>query len=85
VTGLQDGLLVAWAVVGTMVVAVREPIRQAALVGIMGLLAALTFFTLKAPDVALSMLVVGGLALPLMILLAAARISSDADQEESGE
>jgi energy-converting hydrogenase B subunit D len=85
VSALQGILLIIWAIVGTAVVAVREPIRQAALVGVMGLIAALTFFSLQAPDVALSMLVVGAIALPAMILLAAARVTADRDHEESGE
>ena len=81
-TALQGGLLVAWAIAGTAVVAVREPIRQAALVGVMGLIGALTFFSLQAPDVALSMIVVGSIALPLMILLAAGRIGAESDDPE---
>lgn len=77
---LQATLLVAWAVVGTAVVFVEEVVRQAALVGIMGLLSALAFFSLQAPDVALSMIGVGSLALPAMILLAAARVAEQERQ-----
>lgn len=77
---LQGCLFVAWAVVGTLVVLSGELVRQTALVGVMGLLAALAFFSVQAPDVALSMIVVGSVALPVMILLALGRIAA---QEES--
>lgn len=85
---LQGTLFVGWAVAGTLVVAVREPTRQAVLAGVMGLVAALAFFSVQAPDVALSMIVVGSLALPLMLLLALGRIRRQAQQareDEGGE
>lgn len=87
-SALQGTLFVLWAVVGTLVVVVREPVRQAVLVGVMGLVSALAFFSVQAPDVALSMLVVGGLGLPALLLLAMARIRQqelDGDGEEDGE
>lgn len=67
-------LLVLIAAAGTGAVLIREPVRQAMMVGILGLLLALLFFALRAPDVALSELVVGGAAVPLMLLLAIAKI-----------
>ena len=79
---LQGCLFVAWALVGTLVVAVRDPLRQIVLVGIMGLLAALTFFSVSAADVALSMIVVGAIALPAMLLLAAARVDVQDRQDD---
>lgn len=79
---LQGCLFVAWAVVGTLVVLMGDVVRQAALVGIMGLIAALAFFAVQAPDVALSMIVVGAVALPAMILLALGRIAA---QEQPGD
>lgn len=81
-SALQGCLFVAWGVVGTLVVVVTQPVRQAALVGIMGLLAALAFFSVQAPDVALSMIVVGAIALPVMILLALGRIAVQRRDEE---
>jgi energy-converting hydrogenase B subunit D len=81
VSALQGCLFVAWAVVGTLVVLMDDVVRQAVLVGVMGLLAGLTFFSVQAPDVALSMIVVGSVALPVMILLALGRIAA---QEQSG-
>lgn len=67
-------LLVLVAAAGTAAVLIREPVRQAIMVGILGLLLALLFFALRAPDVALSELVVGGAAVPLMLLLAIAKV-----------
>lgn len=75
-------------VCGLLVVMTREHVRQAILLGILGLLLALLFFALQAPDVALSELTVGSVALPLMILLAIAKIrmqreaAERADEEE---
>lgn len=84
---LQGCLFVAWAVVGTLVVFMGDVVRQAALVGIMGLLAGLAFFSVQAPDVALSMIVVGSVALPAMILLALGRIAAQGQSpdEDDGE
>ena len=65
-------LLVAAA--GTVVVVLRDPRRQALAVSIFGILLGILFFAVQAPDVALSEIVVGAVALPLMILLAMAKI-----------
>ena len=59
---------------GTAVVAVRDPLRQAMVASLFGILLAILFFVLQAPDVALSEIVVGAVALPLMILLSLAKI-----------
>ena len=42
-----------------------------------GILLAILFFVLQAPDVALSEIVVGAVALPLMVLLSLAKIVTD--------
>ncbi|HEU5370696.1 MAG TPA: DUF4040 domain-containing protein [Ktedonobacterales bacterium] len=73
---LQAGLLALVALGGLSVVLTRDPLRQAVVVSVYGLLLALLFFTLQAPDVALSALVVGAVVLPLMILLALAKVRS---------
>jgi energy-converting hydrogenase B subunit D len=62
------------AVVATCVALTREPLRQAMVAGIFGLLLAILFFVFQSPDVALSQIGVGSIALPLMILLALAKI-----------
>ncbi len=79
---LQAGLFVLLAVGGLAVVLMRDPLRQALLVGIYGLLLALLFFVLQAPDVALSQIVVCTLAVPVMILLTLAKVRSHGHDEE---
>lgn len=76
---LQAVLLVLVALGGLGVVLTRDPLRQAVVVGFYGLLLALLFFVFQAPDVALSALVVGTVALPLMILLALAKVRGQAE------
>ncbi len=82
---LQAGLFVLLAVGGTAVVLMRDPLRQALLVGIYGLLLALLFFALGAPDVALSQIVVCTVAVPVMILLTLAKVSGHEDGGEQKE
>jgi uncharacterized MnhB-related membrane protein len=43
------------------------------------------FFVFQAPDVALSQIVVGAVALPLMILLALAKIRRQRQAKEAGK
>jgi uncharacterized MnhB-related membrane protein len=66
--------LVLVAAAGTVVVVLRDPLRQALAVSMFGILLGILFFAVQAPDVALSEIVVGAVALPLMILLALAKI-----------
>ena len=73
-TALQAVALVLVAAGGTAVVLTREPVKQAMVASVFGLLLAILFFLFQAPDVALSQLGVGSVALPLMILLALAKI-----------
>jgi uncharacterized MnhB-related membrane protein len=56
------------------VVLARDPLRQAMVASIYGLVLGILFFVFQAPDVALSQTVVGAVALPMMILLALAKI-----------
>jgi energy-converting hydrogenase B subunit D len=62
------------ALSATCVVLARDPLRQAMLASIYGLILGILFFVWQAPDVALSQTVVGAVALPLMILLALAKM-----------
>jgi energy-converting hydrogenase B subunit D len=71
---LQASLLVFVGLGGLGVVLTREPVRQTVVLSVYGLLLALLFFVFQAPDVALSAIVVGTVALPLMILLALAKV-----------
>ena len=66
--------LVLVAVTGTLVVLIQDPLRQALTVSLFGILLGILFFAVQAPDVALSEIVVGAVALPLMILLALAKV-----------
>lgn len=67
-------LLVACSATG--VVTTRDPTSQAVALSFHGLVLALMFFVFQAPDVALSQLAVGALALPLMILLTLAKVKA---------
>jgi uncharacterized MnhB-related membrane protein len=71
---LQATILLFVAAGGTTVIFTRDPAAQALVVSFYGLLLGIMFFVFQAPDVALSQIVVGALALPLMILLALARV-----------
>jgi uncharacterized MnhB-related membrane protein len=71
---LQVFILLFVAAGGTAVVLTRDTASQAIVVSLFGLLLAVLFFIFRAPDVALSQIVVGALALPLMIMLALARV-----------
>lgn len=81
-TFLQGALLILVAVGGTFVVLTRDPLRQAVVVGVFGLLLGVLFFAFQAPDVALSEIVVGSAALPAMILLALAKLGQSREPDE---
>lgn len=71
---LVASALILVALGGTAVVICRDPLRQAIVSGAFGLLLAILFFVFQAPDVALSEIVVGTIGVPVMILLALARL-----------
>ena len=73
-TVLQVVVLGLVAVSALAVVAARDPLRQAMVASIYGLVLGILFFVFAAPDVGLSQTVVGSVALPLMILLALAKV-----------
>ncbi|HET7787677.1 MAG TPA: DUF4040 domain-containing protein [Myxococcales bacterium] len=81
---LQLLLLLLLAASGMQVVRTREPAAQAVTVSFYGLVLALLFFLYQAPDVALSQIVVGAVALPLMILLALAKVRRAEQEREKG-
>ena len=76
---LQATVLLLVAAAGTGVVVTRDPLNQAVGVSFFGLLLAVLFLVFQAPDVSLSAIVVGALALPLMLLLALAKIRGGAE------
>jgi uncharacterized MnhB-related membrane protein len=70
------------AIAGTAVVLVDDPLRQSMVMGFFGLALASAFFVLQAPDVALSMLAVGTVLIPVMVLLALARVREVVPQDD---
>lgn len=82
-TLLQICALAVVCIAGTAVAIVPSPLRQTLLLSVYGFALTVLFFVFQAPDVALSELVVGGVALPVIILAALRRL---ADQHPgSGE
>ena len=71
---LQAGALIFVGIAATVVALTRKPLEQAIVVSFYGLLLAILFFVFQAPDVSLSQIVIGAVALPLMIVLALAKI-----------
>jgi energy-converting hydrogenase B subunit D len=78
----QIGVFLLVAVSALGVVRTKDPLSQSVAVSFYGLVLALLFFLHQAPDVALSQIVVGAVALPLMILLALARIRSQEKEQK---
>lgn len=76
-TAVQMAALLMVAVAGTLVALCRDTVRQVMLLSAFGLLLAVLFFTLQAPDVGLSQIVVGSIALPVLLLLAVAKVRHD--------
>ncbi len=76
---LVASALILVALGGTAVVICRDPLRQAIVSGAFGLLLAILFFVFQAPDVALSEIVVGTIGVPVMILLALAKLRQHRD------
>ena len=78
----QIGVFLLVGVSALGVVRTRDPLAQSVAVSFYGLVLALLFFLHQAPDVALSQIVVGAVALPLMILLALARIHAQDEERK---
>jgi energy-converting hydrogenase B subunit D len=83
-TAFQGVALIVVAIAGTAVVLARDPARQALVASVFGLCLAILFLAFQAPDVALSQIVVGAIALPAMIMLALRKVIRR-DQAERGE
>ncbi len=80
------GLLLLVAISGLAVVRTRDVISQVIALGFYGILMALVFFFFQAPDVALSQITVGAVALPLMVMLAISRMKyRSAAKQNKGE
>jgi energy-converting hydrogenase B subunit D len=71
---LEVAVFLLVAAGGTAVVLTRDPLDQAIVASFYGLLLGIMFLVFQAPDVALSQIAVGAVALPLMIVLALAKV-----------
>ncbi|MHB1929646.1 MAG: hydrogenase subunit MbhD domain-containing protein [Acidimicrobiales bacterium] len=74
---IQVTLLVLVAAGAALVVLTRSPTRQVMVLSGYGLLLALLFLVFQAPDVTLSELTVGAIALPILLLLALAKVRKE--------
>lgn len=69
-------ILLLLAVSGFAVVRTRNTTQQVIALSFYGLVTALMFFFFQAPDVALSQITIGAVALPLMVMLAISRMKA---------
>jgi energy-converting hydrogenase B subunit D len=74
---LQVTALVLVAAAGLAVVLARDNVRQAILLSLYGLVLVVLFVVFQAPDVALSMLVVGSIGYPLVVLASIKRVRDE--------
>lgn len=79
------GLLLLMAVSGLAVVTTRDVTQQVITLSFYGLVTALMFFFYQAPDVALSQIAVGSVALPLMVILAISRMKIHKASRKNGQ
>jgi uncharacterized MnhB-related membrane protein len=73
---LQSACLLFTACGALGVVLARDRVRQAIVFSLYGFSLVLLFVIFQAPDVALSALVVGGIAYPLVLVSAIARVAA---------
>ncbi|MGE2814559.1 Na(+)/H(+) antiporter subunit B [Mycobacterium heidelbergense] len=71
-------------VTGTIVALTGAADRQAIPLSVFGLALTVLFVVLQAPDVALSQLAVGGVVVPLMVMLAIRAVRRHDDEEGDG-
>jgi uncharacterized MnhB-related membrane protein len=74
---LIAALLLLLAATGTGVVLTRTPRRQVLALSVNGLVLALLFMALQAPDVAFAEITVGAAAVPLLFLIVLASMKMD--------
>lgn len=75
-------ILILVAVAALCVVRTRDTTCQVLALTFYGLVLAVMFFVFHAPDVALSQIAVGAVALPLMVMLALARMKHHSEREK---
>jgi len=71
---LQVRILALVAAGATAVALIRAPVRQVIALSVYGVLLAVLFLAFQAPDVTLSELTVGAVILPLLLVLALAKV-----------
>ena len=74
---LQLAALLMVGVAGTTVVLIRDPLRMTIVNTLFGMTLTILFLVFQAPDVALSMIVVGGIAYPIVLLAAISKVRSE--------
>jgi len=82
---LGAGLLVLIAISALVIVRTDDVTNQILALSFYGLLFALLFFLFQAPDVALSQITVGAIALPLMVMLAITRMKHRGELKAQGQ
>jgi len=80
---IQVTILIFVGITGTAVVVTRNPIHQVIGLSFYGIILGLFFFILQAPDVALSQITIGAVVLPLMFMLALAKIRRQEQRKSS--
>ncbi len=70
---------------GTTVAVARSPLRQTLLLSLNGCALTVLFFAFQAADVALSELVVSGVALPLIIVATLRRLADQSAAQDAGD
>lgn len=71
---LQVTVLLLVAAGATAVVLIRQQVRQVVVLSVYGVLLAVLFLVFQAPDVTLSELTIGAVALPIVLLLTLAKV-----------
>ena len=66
----------------TAAVATRDPMRQALVLSLLGVVLAVLFTVLQAPDVGLSQLAVGSALTPLLLMLTVRKVKRRAQGKE---
>jgi energy-converting hydrogenase B subunit D len=84
-TLLQLAILLLVVMSGTAVVFTRNVAAQPMVLSLFGIILAMMFLLFQAADVALSQIVVGAVGLPLMILLAMAKLRRDAEERRQAD
>ncbi|MEU6063798.1 MULTISPECIES: Na(+)/H(+) antiporter subunit B [Streptomyces] len=70
------------AVAATAAVVTRDPVRQALVLSVLGVVLAVLFTVLQAPDVGLSQLAVGAALTPLLIMLSVRKVKRHARSKD---